>query len=241
MKNVAPKARSFERESPYNCSHGVFADSEMEILPAGVINLDTSRAVELQRGLVRRSKIRRTTATGVITDAILNRAPVAPVRLNPEVPTKLEDIINRALEKDRELRYQHDSEIRAELKRLKRDTDSGRISSSGSGVVQGLAPETASTSASAVSVRPFVKSSRTKYVLAAVCVALLATAIAAYHFWARSNTPRGPAKITQISQWNRPMRSTCLSPDGHAMAFAVLYINGKSAIELKSRIQNPAD
>ena len=66
--------------------------------------------------------------SGLIFDAILNRAPVSPVRLNPDLPAKLEDIINRALEKDRDLRFQHASEIRAELKRLRRDTDSGRSS-----------------------------------------------------------------------------------------------------------------
>src|SRR4029077_20130092 len=49
-------------------------------------------------------------STGLIFDAIMNRAPVAPVRLNPDLPPKLEDIINRALEKDRELRYQHASD-----------------------------------------------------------------------------------------------------------------------------------
>ena len=64
--------------------------------------------------------------SGLIFDAILNRAPVAPVRLNPDLPPKLEDIINRALEKDRNLRYQHASDMRAELQRLKRDTDSGK-------------------------------------------------------------------------------------------------------------------
>ena len=65
-------------------------------------------------------------STAMIFDAILNRAPVAPVRLNPDLPPELERIINRALEKDRELRYQHASEMRAELQRLKRDTDSSR-------------------------------------------------------------------------------------------------------------------
>jgi serine/threonine protein kinase/tetratricopeptide (TPR) repeat protein len=64
--------------------------------------------------------------SGLIFESILNRAAVSPVRLNPELPPKLEDIINRALEKDRDLRYQHASEMRSELKRLKRDTDSGR-------------------------------------------------------------------------------------------------------------------
>src|ERR1700693_2958497 len=65
--------------------------------------------------------------SGVIFDGILNRDPVAPVRLNPDVPTELERIINKALEKDRELRYQNASELRTDLKRLKRDTESWKV------------------------------------------------------------------------------------------------------------------
>src|SRR5213594_2617026 len=65
-------------------------------------------------------------SSGVIFEAILNRAPLPPLRLNPDLPPKLEDIINHALEKDRELRYQHAADLRAELQRLKRDTDSSR-------------------------------------------------------------------------------------------------------------------
>ena len=64
---------------------------------------------------------------GVIFDGIMNRVPVSPVRLNPDLPTKLDDIIYRALEKDRKLRYQHASDMRAELQRLKRDTETGRV------------------------------------------------------------------------------------------------------------------
>ena len=63
--------------------------------------------------------------TALIHDAILNRTPVAATSLNPQLPPELERIINKALEKDRDLRYQHASDIRADLKRLKRDTDSG--------------------------------------------------------------------------------------------------------------------
>jgi serine/threonine protein kinase/Tol biopolymer transport system component len=69
--------------------------------------------------------------SGVIFDAILNRIPVMPVRLNPDVPPKLEEIIGKCLEKDRDLRYQHASEVRTDLKRLKRDTDSRKSAVSG--------------------------------------------------------------------------------------------------------------
>ncbi len=62
--------------------------------------------------------------SGVIFEGIMNRAPVAPVRLNPDLPLKLEDIINRALEKERELRYQHAADIKSELLRFKRDLSS---------------------------------------------------------------------------------------------------------------------
>jgi tetratricopeptide (TPR) repeat protein len=68
-------------------------------------------------------------SSGVIFDGILNHTPIDPVRLNPDLPAKLGDIINRALEKDRELRYQHASDMKSELLRLRRDTERGRVRS----------------------------------------------------------------------------------------------------------------
>ena len=65
-------------------------------------------------------------SSGLITEAILHRDPVAPIRINPDIPVALQEVIHRALEKDRDLRYQHAADIRAELQRLKRDTESGR-------------------------------------------------------------------------------------------------------------------
>jgi len=67
-------------------------------------------------------------STGLIFKSILDSVPTPPIRFNPEIPLKLEEIINKALEKDRELRYQTASEFRTDLKRLKRDTETGRIS-----------------------------------------------------------------------------------------------------------------
>jgi eukaryotic-like serine/threonine-protein kinase len=72
-------------------------------------------------------------STAEIFDGILNRAPAAPVRLNPLLPAKLEDVINKALEKDRNLRYQHAADMRTDLQRLKRDTDTSRVAAESSG------------------------------------------------------------------------------------------------------------
>src|SRR2546429_8601749 len=81
--------------------------------------------------------------SALIFQAILDRAPTPPIRLNPDLPTKLEDIINKALEKDRNLRYQHAADIRADLQRLKRDTDTGRTVAASSGSVA-AAPDSGS-------------------------------------------------------------------------------------------------
>jgi serine/threonine protein kinase len=79
--------------------------------------------------------------TGVIGEAILNRRPVAPVRLNPDLPPKLEEIVNKVLEKDRKLRYQSAADIRTDMQRLKRDSDSGRAAVAAAETGLKLAPK----------------------------------------------------------------------------------------------------
>src|SRR5580658_6382810 len=85
--------------------------------------------------------------SGVITEAILNRVPVAPVRLNPDLPAELERIVSKALEKDRNLRYQHAADMRADLQRVKRDTTSGVLT--GSQVAQSSAADSQTSAVSA--------------------------------------------------------------------------------------------
>ena len=116
----------------------------------------------------------RGTSTGLIFDAILNRTPVAPVRLNPDLPPALEEIINKALEKDPDLRYQHASDMRADLKRLKRDTDSSR--SHATAVVEAVSGTHAAAAVDTAASQAGARLSRRSYVLlwSAVVVAVLA-------------------------------------------------------------------
>ena len=75
---------------------------------------------------------------GVIANAILERVPVPPVRLNPDLPTKLEEIVTKALEKDRKLRYQNAADVRTDLQRLKRDSDRMAVEAAEAGPVFGV-------------------------------------------------------------------------------------------------------
>ena len=134
-------------------------------------------------------------------DAILHRAPTAPVRLNPECPAGLEQIINRLLEKDRDLRYQHAADLRAELKRLKRDSDSSKP---------------------AVYLEPtsrVARRLRTGYWIAAT---LVLVAIAAGTTWwvMRSRITTGQPQLRRLTWDSGLTTDPALSADGRWLAYA---------------------
>jgi serine/threonine protein kinase len=150
-------------------------------------------------------------SSAVIFNAILERDPVPAVRLNPDLPPKLEDIINKALEKDRDLRYQHAADMRTDLKRLKRETESRHGASassgsvavapdSGSPVAQPPAPSGSSPafapprSSSTVNVAAAPAARKTLWKVLVPAAVLLAVAIAGgLYFRSRSATPAANA------------------------------------------------
>ncbi len=100
--------------------------------------------------------------SALIFKAILDGSPTSPIRLNPDLPPQLEDIINKSLEKDRNLRYQHAADLRADLQRLKRDTESGRAVATSSGKVadaQESSPQSGGQPAAPISSRAAVAAS----------------------------------------------------------------------------------
>ncbi len=148
--------------------------------------------------------------SGVIFEAILNRNPLPVTRLNPEIQPALERIVAKALEKDQDLRYQSAADIRGDLKRLKRDSDSGHTAS----IRVASAPEDAPKKNAGGS---------SKLLIAGIVAALVLVSIA----WI-INRPKAPsavlntalARLTQVSHWNRQMVNAKLSPDAHTVAFS---------------------
>ncbi len=164
--------------------------------------------------------------TAVIFDCILNRDPVSALEINPDLPPKLEDLIRTALEKDRELRYQGANEMRSELKRLKRDTGSGKVrpvaSASGNATVTpGSGPSVAATSREHIAAATAHSGTRKALLAGAVVILLAVMGFGIYKYSAGS---RGfnlqSMQIAPLTN-NGKAERLAISPDGRYVAWVV--------------------
>ena len=174
-------------------------------------------------------------STGVISDSILNREPVPPVRLNPDVTPDLERIISKCLEKDCKLRYQHASETHTDLQRLKRDTDSRRHVPIDSGKVTATNASrfAHSTSGSAVVAAAKQHKWRVAGLFIAAIVILGAAGIGVYSILHRpAAIPFENFTITRVTN-NGKSIAAAISPDGRYLLSAVDE-NGKQSLRLRN-------
>ncbi len=187
-------------------------------------------------------------SSAVIFDQILNKMPVSLARLNPDLPADLERVIQRTMEKDPDLRYQSAADLRSDLKRLKRDSDSGRSAMMTGQMESAPASSTTITPAAASTAsvsQPAVVAPKKKWPLIAIAALLiLGAGFAAYKFHYRNGASTGPSKITKISQWNKTINSATISNDGRTIAFSsyvggteqvfVMLISGSEPLQLTS-------
>ncbi|HEX8817103.1 MAG TPA: protein kinase [Terriglobales bacterium] len=181
-------------------------DGRSDLFSFGAVLYEMSTGAQTFRG----------DTSGVIFDAIMNRAPASPVRLNPGLPAKLEEIILKALEKDIPLRYQHAADLKADLQRLKRDSGSGRQAPP--------PPETpASTSSAAHSAQlAAAVPSRRKFAWAiAAAVAAVALALAVEHFYFQPKVvPFQNVTFTKVTESGNAS-VPALSPDGKYLLYVI--------------------
>lgn len=159
--------------------------------------------------------------SAVVCDAILNQTPVPPARINDEIPPKLVDIVIRALEKDRDFRYQSATDMRSELKRLKRDTDSGRLGTASANTVStpAMAPPSAVSSIAAIASGE-ARRHKGMLALAFFGVLLFTGAVGGYLYLRPTRTtPKNEQTWEQLTFFTDAAVYPELSPDGRFLTF----------------------